>query len=162
MVEVFLSSLKSLGDAIHFSFVSWLSEMFRSDSISKEYLLSIAAARDNASGWGMKLNGDPESRHALILRYADEGKLSEPQKNELGLHRNATISSVENGDMRKGLLEVDMALCISPLNRELIFYKAFILLCLGDKNACLNEIGIYNLFYDMDDDIMMIYNKTQK
>ena len=161
MVYVFLCSLKSLGDAIYFSFVSWISELQRSDSLSKEYLLAIAAAPENEAGWGMKLSGDSVSRYELVCRYADEGKLTEDQKKELILHRNAAIASVDSGDMRKGLSEVNMALGISPLNRDLICYKAFILLCLREKDACLNEIGIYNLFYEMGDDIMMIYEKAQ-
>ncbi len=72
------------------------------------------------------------------------------------------IEYVDKNDNITGLEEINLALNISPLNRNLICYKAFILLCLREKNACLNEIGIYNLFYEIDEDISIIYEKAQK
>ena len=160
-VDDYLTSLHSLGDAIHFSFVSWISTIYESDTPSKEYLLAIAAAPDNEVGWGIKLNGDPEERMALVFKYANEERLTENQKNELNLHRNAAIKLVDKSDLRGALIEVNKALRLSPLNKDLICYKAFILLCLRDKIGCLNEIGMYYLFYEPDENISMIYGKAQ-
>lgn len=160
-VDDFLNRLQSLQVEIHFSFVPWISVIYQSEATSKEYLLAIAASPENNVGWGIKMNGDPERRHTLVLQYASEDKLTDDQRTELNLHRNTAIECVDKGAMGDALAEVNMALRLSPLNRGLICYKAFILLCLGDKNGCLNEIGIYNLFYEPDEDISMIYNKVQ-
>ena len=162
MVDIFLDSLHSIGDAVHFSFVSWISRMYQSDSASKECLLAISASPENEIGWGIKLKGDSNKRLDLVLQFADEKKLTDVQRKEVDYHRKRAIELVDDGNLRNGVEEVDMALGIAPLNRDLICYKAFILLLLGDKKGCLNEIGIYNQFYDLDDDIMMIYERVQK
>ncbi len=161
-VDVYCSSLHTLTDAIHFTFVPWISMFYQSDIPSREYLLAIAAAPENEIGWGINLDGDFDKRHALVSQYADEKKLTDEQKIELDRHMHKAVDYVDNGDANKGLKEINLALKISPLNRNLICYKAFILLCLREKNACLNEIGIYNLFYGIDEDISMIYEKAQK
>ena len=160
-VGFFLDNLKSLGDAVFFSFASWISMMFQTETFTKDYLLAIAASPENEIGWGLKLDGNPEYRHSLVLKYAKEENLSEDQKKELNSHRNSAIECVETGNIKKALEEVNLALALSPLNKDLISYKAFIFLCLRNKNACLNEIGIYSQFYEPDENIRMIYEKAE-
>ena len=160
-VDRFCDGLGSLKDEIHFSFISWISSVYQSDRPYREYLLAIAASSENEIGWGIKLDGHPEYRHELVLQFANEEKLTAEQKTELFAHMKAATKYVDSGDMRKGLEEVDLALRLSPLNKDLICYKAFIFLCIGDKNACLDEVGIYRLFYDSDDSIMTIYSKAK-
>jgi|GEM_PF-2948462 len=160
-VDVFCNGLHGIMDAIHFTFVPWISFFYQSDIASKEYLLAIAASPENLIGWGIKLDGDFNRRRTLVLQYADEKKLTDELKKELNIRLRKAIECVDKDDIKNGLREVNLALKISPLNRNLICYKAFILLLLREKNACLNEIGIYNLFYDIDEDIGMIYEKLQ-
>ena len=160
-VDIFLDNLTSLGNAVFFSFASWVSRMFQTETFTKDYLLAIAASPENTIGWGLKLDGNPEYRHSLVLKYANEENLSEDQKKELDFHKNNAIKYVENGNNKKALEEINLALGLSPLNKDLICYKAFILLCLRDKNACINEIGIYSQFYEPDENLMMIYDKVK-
>ncbi len=162
LVGEFAGSLRSLGATIHFSFVSWLVRMYRTADFPKELILAVSAAPENSAGWGANVKGDPEHRKAVVLQYASESNLTGEQVNELNSLKSSVKDCVENGNYKQALEEVLKGLDISDLSKELIYYKALILNRLGDRDACLDEVGIYTLFYGLDENIKAVYNASLK
>ena len=156
MVDNFCNKLTDIGYAVHFSFVTWLSQIYKLGKVEKEYILGIAASPENTVGWGIKLSGPPENHLNIIKKYADPAILDKEQIEKINQHKNMAVEAFEKGDIRLSLEEVNKGLELSPLDRDLIYYKAFLLLNLEDWNSCLNEIGIYMLFFGEDGDIDFI------
>ena len=67
------------------------------------------------------------------------------------------VEASQKNDIESFKENLENAMELNSLDGDLLYYKAYMNYALGDVAAALDQIGIYNFFYGMDDDVKQLY-----
>lgn len=98
-----------------------------------------------------------QTRRAKIALYLQNELSDENKLQELEAYKALALEQFDVGDFEACLGEIDKALDIYPLDQTLLLYKAFVLSNVTKYDDALDEVGIYSLFYGMDQDAEELY-----
>lgn len=156
-VELFITSLNSsTKKSIHFTLLTWFARYYGTEEKEKDFLLAISASPENTVGWGVMITGNAEERKQKALLVANACQ-SEEDFERLNEFKLKIVEASQRNNIESFKENLENAMELNSLDRDLLYYKAYMNYALGDVAAALDEIGIYNLFYGMDDDVKQLY-----
>ena len=142
--------------SIHFTLLTWFARYYGTEEKEKDFLLAISASPENTVGWGVMITGNAEERKQKALLVANACQ-SEEDFERLNEFKLKIVEASQSNNIESFKENLNYAMELNALDRELLYYKAYMNYALGDVAAALDEIGIYNLFYGMDDDVKQLY-----
>ena len=155
-VSLLISTLNETMKGIHFTLLPWIARYYGYEDRGKEILLAISAAPENTVGWGLMITGNVEQRKQKALLVANVCQ-SEEDFERLNEFKLKIVEASQRNDIENFKENLNFAMELNALDRDLLYYKAYMNYALGEVAAALDEIGIYNLFYGMDDDVKQLY-----
>lgn len=158
ILKDYITSLTEERYVVHFSYIPWLIKWYESNRTEKEYLLAVAAHPDNEAGWGLNMN-ETSNRIEVVLTYSKKELNQEDKNDELLSLKKRVMDFYDTNQMAECLENIKRGLDISPLDQDLVLFKAFVNFRLGKYDDSLDDIGIYSLFYGLESDVEYLYQQ---
>lgn len=156
-VGLYISTLETkTQNSIHFTLLSWFARYYGLKEKEEDFLLAISATPENTVGWGVSISGNPEERKQKALLAANKCQNDKDYK-LLDDYKAKIVEASQNNDLERFKENLQYAMEMNSLDRDLLYFKAYMHYAVGDVDAALDEIGIYNLFYGMDEDVKQLY-----
>lgn len=155
-VGVLLGTLNEMRKSIHFTFLSWFARYYGSEVKEKDFLLALSAAPENTVGWGVMISGNWEERKQKALLAANTCQ-NDKDYTLLKEYKAKIVEASQNNDLESFKENLQYAMELNSLDKDLLYFKAYMHYAVGDVDVALDEIGIYNLFYGMDEDVKQLY-----